>query len=122
MLSAVSELLRVDQRSERDIAVALGTLRRQMELPDSQVTRFFDFLEDEALARVRLHVTYRLMDAIADSAGTRLDSVHAHDMRRLIACASSRRVVRGARQRRWRGRFGEPGEPVRRRRGLLDVR
>jgi len=84
MLSAVSELLRADHHSERDIAMALATLRQQMEMPDSQVSRFFDFLEDEALARVRLHVTYRLMDAIAESAGNRLETVHAHDMRVLI--------------------------------------
>jgi hypothetical protein len=85
MLSAVSELLCAHQHSEREIAVALATLRQQMEMPDSQVSRFFDFLEDEALARVRLHVTYRLMDAIAESAGNRLDTAQARDMRVLIA-------------------------------------
>jgi hypothetical protein len=93
MASAVSELLRADQHSERDIAIALATLRQQMELPDSQVSRFFDFLEDEALARVRLHVTYRLMDAIAESAATRIDTVDADQMRVLIAYVRRARAL-----------------------------
>ena len=85
MTSAVGELLRADQHSERDVGIALATLRQQMEIPDSQVSRFFDFLEDEALARVRLHVTYRLMDAIAESAATRVETAHGNDMRLLVA-------------------------------------
>lgn len=87
MTSAVGELLRAEQHSEREIGIALATLRQQMEVADSQVSRFFDFLEDEALARVRLHVTYRLMDAIAASAATRLGTGQANEMRLLAAYA-----------------------------------
>jgi len=85
MSSAVSELLRAEHHTDRDIGIALATFRQQMETLDSQVSRFFDFLEDEALARVRLHVTYRLMDAIAELAATRLDTVGEKDLRVLIA-------------------------------------
>jgi len=85
MATAVGELLRAEQHTEREIGIALATLRQHMETPDSQVARFFDFLEDEALSRVRLHVTYRLMDVIAESAAGRLDTADARDMRALIA-------------------------------------
>src|SRR6266511_3936294 len=93
MASAVGELLRAEQHSDRDIGAALATLRQHMETPDSQVARFFDFLEDEALARVRLHVTYRLMDVIAEWASSRLDTVDAKDMRVLIAYVRRARAL-----------------------------
>ncbi len=93
MASAVGELLRAEQHSDRDIGAALATLRQHMETPDSQVARFFDFLEDEALARVRLHVTYRLMDVIAECASSRLDTVDTNDMRALIAYVRRARAL-----------------------------
>jgi hypothetical protein len=37
------------------------TLRQDFDKPDSQVTRFLNFLEDEALARVRLRVSFAIM-------------------------------------------------------------
>jgi hypothetical protein len=45
-----------------DILVAIRTQRTQ---PGSQIARFLDFLDDEALSRVRLQVTMRLMEAVA---------------------------------------------------------
>lgn len=42
-----------------------GTLRQEFDKRDSQVTRFLNFLEDEALARVRLQVGFALMQALA---------------------------------------------------------
>ena len=66
MAGAVNELLRQQDYSAREIDLAVASYRQQFAIPDSQVARFFDFLEDEALVRIRLHVSYRLMDAIAD--------------------------------------------------------
>lgn len=41
------------------------TLRQDFDKPDSQVTRFLNFLEDEALARVRLRVSFAIMHSLA---------------------------------------------------------
>ena len=41
------------------------TLRQDFDKPDSQVTRFLNFLEDEALARVRLAVSFAIMQGLA---------------------------------------------------------
>ncbi len=45
--------------------ILLETLRQDFEKPDSQVTRFLNFLEDDALARVRLYVGFAIMEAVA---------------------------------------------------------
>ena len=54
------------QLSEIDDAVA--SLRKQARMQESQVGRFFAFLEDAALARVRLSVSFHIMNAIAKEA------------------------------------------------------
>lgn len=41
------------------------TLRQDFDKEDSQVTRFLNFLEDEALSRVRLRVSFAIMDSLA---------------------------------------------------------
>jgi hypothetical protein len=93
MATAVAELLGQENYGQREIDMALGSYRQQFAIPDSQVARFFDFLEDEALVRIRLHVTYRLMDAIADAAAGRLDARDAADMRALITYVRRARVL-----------------------------
>lgn len=93
MAIAIAELLRQEEYSERQVAIALASYRQQIALPDSQVARFFDFLEDEALVRIRLHVTYRLMDAIADAAAGRLGTRDAKDMRALITYVHRARAL-----------------------------
>ncbi|MFZ4703742.1 MAG: hypothetical protein ACOYMG_27170, partial [Candidatus Methylumidiphilus sp.] len=42
-----------------------ATLRQDFDRNDSQVTRFLNFLEDEALSRVRLAVSFAIMQAVA---------------------------------------------------------
>ena len=86
-------LLRQEDYPERQVAIALASYRQQIALSDSQITRFFDFLEDEALVRIRLHVTYRLMDAIAEAAAGRLGTRDARDMRTLIAYVRRARAL-----------------------------
>lgn len=57
-----------DVLDEDDIEAAIASLEAERERADSQITRFLSFLDDEALARVRLNVTVRIMEAIAENA------------------------------------------------------
>jgi len=57
-----------DVLDEDDIDAAIASLEAERERADSQITRFLSFLDDEALARVRLNVTVRIMEAIAENA------------------------------------------------------
>ncbi len=43
----------------------IESIRTKKNVPGSQIRRFLDFLDDEALSRVRLQVTMRLMSAVA---------------------------------------------------------
>ncbi|HEY8159131.1 MAG TPA: hypothetical protein VIF10_10565 [Methylobacter sp.] len=43
----------------------LETLRQDFDKHDSQITRFLNFLEDQALARVRLRVSFAIMESLA---------------------------------------------------------
>jgi hypothetical protein len=97
MASATGELLRGQDLEPREIATAIAHYRQQLDTPGSQVARFFDFLETEALARVRLNVGFRLMEAIADAALDRVNGASGAAMQMLIA------YVRRAsgRSRRW---------------------
>jgi Skp family chaperone for outer membrane proteins len=48
-----------------EIQALEATIRKQRNRPGSQVASFLEFLEDEALARVRMQVSMRLMEAVA---------------------------------------------------------
>lgn len=48
-----------------EVEETLNAIRAQRNRPGSQLRDFLDFLDDEALARVRLQVTMNLMDALA---------------------------------------------------------
>lgn len=65
LLSGIERKLRNDNEDADDIEEIVSALRLQSTRPGTQVRRFLEFLEDEALARVRLHVTMRLMEAVA---------------------------------------------------------
>ncbi|WP_200158444.1 hypothetical protein [Allochromatium vinosum] len=72
MLAGVERKLRADNEDPEDIGFITDAIRRQSEQPDSQILRFLEFLEDEAMARVRLQVCLRIMEAVAaqsDKAG-----------------------------------------------------
>jgi len=53
-----------------DTESAINSLIENRDQADGQLTRFFNFLDDEALARVRLTITLRIMQAIAQYSST----------------------------------------------------
>jgi hypothetical protein len=65
LLSGIANKLRREELDEEEIAETLDAIRQQRTLPGSQIQEFLQFLDDEALARVRLQVTMRLMEALA---------------------------------------------------------
>ncbi len=65
ILSGVERKLQHDNEDKDDIDEIVTAIRNQSERPGSQVRRFLAFLEDEAMARVRLQVCMRLMSAVA---------------------------------------------------------
>ncbi|MFT4100214.1 MAG: hypothetical protein QM674_04075 [Burkholderiaceae bacterium] len=65
MLSGVARQLRNDNEDADDIEAITDAIRRQSERPGSQIRQFLDFLEDEAMARVRMQVCMRIMEAVA---------------------------------------------------------
>jgi len=71
MCSAVADYMQ-HQRDcdEEDVEAALDSLRAEQARVDSQITRFLNFLDDEALSRVRRTITFQIMETIADNAKT----------------------------------------------------
>lgn len=65
LLSGIQRKLTNDGEDAEDIDEILTAIRTQSERPGSQVKRFLEFLEDEAMARVRLQVCMQLMSAVA---------------------------------------------------------
>jgi len=65
LLQGIGNKLRKDEMEDDEISETLSAIRDQRNRPGSQIREFLNFLEDEALARVRLQVTMRLMDALA---------------------------------------------------------
>lgn len=65
LLQGIANKLRKDEMEADEISETLSAIRAQRNRPGSQIREFLNFLEDEALARVRLQVTMRLMDALA---------------------------------------------------------
>jgi hypothetical protein len=64
LLQGIARKMRNDGLDD-EIEGTLATIRSQRKLPGSQIRAFLDFLDDQALARVRLQVTMRLMSALA---------------------------------------------------------
>ncbi len=62
---ADTQALRDDEFDDIQRDKLTETLRLDFDKPDSQVTRFLNFLEDEALARVRLAVSFAIMQGLA---------------------------------------------------------
>lgn len=65
LLSGVRKKLEKDDWASEEIEDVVSTIRDQKNFPGSQIRRFLDFLDDEALSRVRLQVTMSLMDSMA---------------------------------------------------------
>lgn len=89
LASSVRALLLGRGLGEREIDAALAFHRQQAEMPGTQLARFFDFLEDDALARIRLQVTFRMMEAIAAETTARLAGSQGPDLA-LLAAYSTR--------------------------------
>jgi hypothetical protein len=68
MRDAIASQLEHKDFDQDDIEEALESLDAERERADSQITRFLNFLDNAALSRVRLNVTFRMMEAIADHA------------------------------------------------------
>jgi hypothetical protein len=65
ILAGISRKLQKDEIDPDEVEAIIATIRKQRSQPRSQIGELLDFLEDEALSRVRLQVGMRLMDAIA---------------------------------------------------------
>ena len=63
----------------RQVAAALQYHRASAERSGTQLDRFFDFLENEALSRVRMQVTSHIMEALGNAAEERLQAGVAGD-------------------------------------------
>ena len=64
MLKGIENKLRKDGLDD-EVEETLDCIRAQRNRPGSLIREFIDFLDDEALARVRLQVTMRIMEALA---------------------------------------------------------
>jgi len=65
MLKGIENKLRKDGLDDDEIEETLDCIRAQRNRPGSLIREFIDFLDDDALARVRLQVTMRIMEALA---------------------------------------------------------
>ncbi|MBW4688765.1 MAG: hypothetical protein KME40_27685 [Komarekiella atlantica HA4396-MV6] len=69
MCSAAAEYLENELDNDQDdVDSSIATLEEEKNRYDSQIQRFLNFLDDEALSRVRLTISFRIMEAIADYA------------------------------------------------------
>ncbi len=69
MCSAIAPELKNEYSLDEDeIEDALASLESEHNRSESQIKRFLSFLDDEALSRVRLNITFRIMTAIAQKA------------------------------------------------------
>ncbi|RNF30204.1 hypothetical protein NM04_13830 [Massilia aurea] len=65
LLNGISKKLRKDGQEDEFIDEVVSAIQSQRTKPGSQVRQLLDFLDDEALSRVRLQVTLRLMESVA---------------------------------------------------------
>jgi hypothetical protein len=65
LLSGISKRLRNEGHEEEFIDEVVTAIQSQRTRPGSQIRQLLDFLDDEALSRVRLQVTLRLMESVA---------------------------------------------------------
>ncbi|MEH1894722.1 MAG: hypothetical protein V7K94_05230 [Nostoc sp.] len=75
MCSAATEYLENElDNDEDDVNSSIATLKAEKDREDSQIQRFLNFIDDEALSRVRLTISFRIMEAIAENARSSNDS------------------------------------------------
>lgn len=69
MCDAIADELETNRDAEEDeIDEAIASLEAEHNRVESQIKRFLQFLDNEALSRVRLNITMRIMEAIANKA------------------------------------------------------
>ncbi|BAY77228.1 hypothetical protein NIES25_36880 [Nostoc linckia NIES-25] len=69
MCSAAAQYLKEERdNDEDDVDSSIATLEEEKNRYDSQIQRFLNFIDDEALSRVRLTISFRIMEAIAENA------------------------------------------------------
>ncbi|ERT06041.1 hypothetical protein M595_3987 [Lyngbya aestuarii BL J] len=69
MCDAITHELETNRDADEDeIRDAIASLEAEHNRVESQIKRFLEFLEDEALSRVRLNITFIIMEAIANKA------------------------------------------------------
>ncbi|WP_375506924.1 hypothetical protein [uncultured Nostoc sp.] len=74
MCSAAAQYLKDERNNdEDDVDSSIATLEEEKNRYDSQIQRFLNFLDDEALSRVRLTISFRIMEAIAENARSNND-------------------------------------------------
>jgi len=83
-LAAAETLLRQAGHPDITVRAALAQHRQLAVETGKQLYRFFNFLDNEALSRVRLQIGNRMMDAIAAEAASR-DQEHPNPNLRLLA-------------------------------------
>lgn len=77
MCHAIDQHLRYERDvDEEDSEAARDSLEAERNSPDSQIVRFLTFLDNEALSRVRLQITFQIMKAVADNASKNNESGH----------------------------------------------
>jgi hypothetical protein len=86
-LGSLTTLLKKAQYPEITIRAAIAQHRQLATETGKQLNRFFEFLDNEALSRVRLQIASRMMEAIASEAAKR-DGEHPNgDLQLLVAYA-----------------------------------
>lgn len=65
LCKGIANKMRSEDADEEDIEETVREIMGRRNRPGDQIRDFLDFLDDEALARVRLQVTMELMDALA---------------------------------------------------------
>lgn len=65
LADGIRRIMEHQDQCEDDIDMVIGSLNLQKDQPNSQIKQFLNFLDDEALSRVRLQVTFGLMNALA---------------------------------------------------------
>lgn len=68
MVEAIETHLENRGCDDDEIDDAIKSLEDERQRADSQINRFLSFVDSEALSRVRLNVTFRMMEAIAENA------------------------------------------------------
>ncbi|MFZ1029259.1 MAG: hypothetical protein WAN66_23900 [Limnoraphis robusta] len=67
MCDAIADELETNRGADEDeIDEAIASLEAEHNRVESQIKRFLEFLDNEALSRVRLNITMRIMEAIAN--------------------------------------------------------